>query len=76
MQKEDILSTPPLSHRDKRINNGWTFSFAIDELAIMADLLIQAGLDQRIVIDTFAEVSGSMKNRVSRKVAQDINDIS
>ena len=76
MQKEEILSSQPLSHRDKRVNNGRTFLFAVDELAIMAELLIQAGLDHQIVIDTFTEVSGSMKNRVPRKVAQDINDIS
>lgn len=64
MNKEDILSIPPKSHQDKRVNNAWTFLYAIDELAIMAELLIEAGLDYHTVIDTFTEVSGTLRDRV------------
>jgi hypothetical protein len=62
---EDLLKNIPKSHRGIEPSSFGVFSrFTMDELATMANVLIQQGVDSSVIADAFTQVAGTMRQRV------------
>lgn len=61
----DRLTYVPQSHKGIQLDEfAAQIRFATDELALLADVLLERGIDPLVVTDAFVEVAGTIRDRV------------